>query len=284
MPTLMTQLRQAILHWAQSNPDIRSVIEVGAGVRSDHPADAWSDLDLELYITDVSRYASHNAWFEAFATVWVYLPLHVEGGFPSRLVIFEGGNKVDFVLYSVEELKRRAQWQALPEIYRRGYRIALDKDHVAAGIPASPFAPSKPEPPLASTFLFTVQEFWFEAFHVAKYLRRGDLWSVKFRDRATKDGLLQMMEWHAQVVRGIEDTWHSGRFMKEWTEAETWTALHEAFGGFDSQDSWQALLVTMDTFRRLAMETAAGLGYAYPTDVDTNMSEFIESLRRQGES
>ena len=141
-----TALRLRVLEWAAANNDVRAVIETGAQVRRDHAGDDLSDLDIELYLTDVEKYAARREWFRAFGKVWVSLELS-ENGFTSRLVIYDGGAKIDFILYDVEKLKRRAQVATLPDIYQRGYMVHIDKDGVAAQIPPSPFTPPKPAPP-----------------------------------------------------------------------------------------------------------------------------------------
>jgi len=271
-------LRSEILPWSTENNDARAVVKTGAGVRRNYPADDFSDLDIELYFQDYAPYAAHSDWFEAFGEVWVYLPLFVDGNFPSRLVIYEGGAKVDFLLYDVADLKRRAQWQMLPDVYQRGFKIHLDKDDIATHILPSPFAAPTPKIPSVDEFNFVVREFWFEAFHVAKYLRRGDLWPAKFRDRALQDNLLRLMEWHAQTVRDENEIWFQGRFLKEWTDAETYATLPTVFAGYDSAASWQALHNMAALFRRLSKEVAQVLGFDYPEKLDENMSRFIDSL------
>ena len=47
------QLLKKFTAWAQSRDDIRAVILVGSGARSDHPADQWSDPKGE-YLAEVA--------------------------------------------------------------------------------------------------------------------------------------------------------------------------------------------------------------------------------------
>lgn len=83
-------------------------------------------------------------------------------------------------------------------------------------------------------------------------LARQELWLVKFRDWSTKELLLKMMEWNAQARAGWgANTWFMGKHLRAWVEDATWDALHSAFARFDSDDSWPALLATLDLFRRL---------------------------------
>lgn len=83
-----------------------------------------------------------------------------------------------------------------------------------------------------------------------------------------------MLEWHAQP--GPPDD--GGNLMRSWVGGVIWEDLHEVFAHFDSEDSWKALLVTTNLFRRVARETAETLGFVYPEDLDRNISGFILSL------
>ena len=127
-----------------------------------------------------------------------------------------------------------------------------------------------------------VNEFFFEVYHVAKYLYRKDLWFVKYRDWASKDFLLRMIEWNERTYHGWDyNTYYLGVYMSKWTNKRTWAALDKCFAHFDAHDSWQALFATIELFRTLAQETAEKLGYQYPHDVDTNIIQFVQNLRNQ---
>ena len=66
--------------------------------------------------------------------------------------------------------------------------------------------------------------------------------------------------------------------MLEWTDPATREAVPRLFGGSGVQESWQALFASVDVFRRLAVETAAQLDYAYPSDLDRNLSQLIAQI------
>ena len=71
-----------------------------------------------------------------------------------------------------------------------------------------------------------MEEFWFEAWHIPKYLKRNDLWVVKFRDWTMKQLLLRMLEWHAIATNGPAlDISHIGVHMKDWTRSDWLGAL-----------------------------------------------------------
>jgi aminoglycoside 6-adenylyltransferase len=188
----------------------------------------------------------------------------------TRLVIFEGGIKVDFALYPLALLGHvKSRWKQC--------EILVDKDGV---VDSTIVFPQKDHhPPTAEEFFAVVNNFWFEVYHVAKYLKRGDLWLVKFRDWATKEFLLPMLEWTAKSRQGWDyDTRYMGKHMGEWLDDETWETLNGIFGRFDEEDSRRALLATAALFRRLGREVAVGLGVDYPEGVELNMMGFVHKL------
>ena len=127
-----------------------------------------------------------------------------------------------------------------------------------------------------------VREFWFEAYHVAKYLARNDLWLAKARDWATKQQLLTAIEWYERAKNGPHyDTQWQGKGMQAWVSPEIWEKLNDSFASFRVEDSWKALLATTILFRGICMDLATMLGYEYPRDMDANISGFIHALYGQ---
>ncbi len=186
---------------------------------------------------------------------------------------------MDFTLLPAAMLENDVQKQKLPGVFTRGYKVLLDKDGLASRLPPPTYRALSHAKPSQEEFTALVEEFWFEAYHVAKYIKRDDLWAVKFRDWTTKEPLLKMIEWYEKSLHDWErDTWHLGVRMRDWVEPEIWQRLHDTFAHFDSEDSKHALAATMSLFRDLAEKTAANLSYSYPSEVDKRLSEYVTSL------
>jgi aminoglycoside 6-adenylyltransferase len=107
---------------------------------------------------------------------------------PTRLVIFEHGIKVDFAFYTLALLPKM-RWSG-------SYRVLLDKEEISTHIKNA--LRDEIRLPTEEEFATVCKEFWFEAYHVAKYLKRDELWLVKFRDWSAKTFLLRMIEWNEQ--------------------------------------------------------------------------------------
>jgi aminoglycoside 6-adenylyltransferase len=246
-------------------------------------ADAYSDFDLAIFCSDYDPFTKDEKWLSQIGSVWVCVHEKVHQGgntFPTRLVIFEGGVKVDFGFYTMGVLQDLVHAKPLPDEYNRGYSVLVDKESLTASMLKATHKEGPGRKPTEQVFQRVVSEFWFEAYHVAIYLKREDLWSVKFRSTAMHAFLLPLTEWEAQARNQWNQTTPPiGKRMASWVDAGTWKALQGVFAHFEARDSWNALFHTLALFRRLSVDLSRMLEFDYPEDLDKNMSRFILELR-----
>ena len=269
------------IKWAQKESPIRAIILQGS--RAAGTQDKVSDYDLAVFCSSDELYTQSEAWLSSIGHVWICVHEKIQWKareIPTRLVIFEGGTKVDFAFFSIKDLLDLTKASALPDEYNRGYSVLLDKDSVAGSMPQPTNKEPAAEKPMKKEFLRVIEEFWFEAYHVAVYLKRLDLWSVKFRSNAMHGFLLQIIEWHSEARDGwLQKSPPLGKRMSSWIDQPTRDALQGVFAHFDAGDSWKSLLHTIDLFRRLAKDVAERLKFNYPESMDQHISVFIKSLR-----
>lgn len=270
------ELVQRLLAWAGADDNIRALIQTGSSSRAAGQADRFSDRDIEIIAHDTSPLLANDGWIHAIGNVMVAEYL-ANGDDPhTRLVFYEGGRKIDFTIADRARLEAMIDASRLDGLYERGYRVLLDKDGLAARLPAPTGAAPRRLPPTAAEFAETVSVFWFEAAHMPTYLTRGDLWVVKFRDWTMKELLLRMLEWNALATRGPEtDTWYIGTKMRRWTDDETWREANDVFARFDRADAWRGLMATMTLFTRLTRETAAAFGLEYPAHAEHSVTAYV---------
>lgn len=264
----MHELLHTIVEWAQEQDPIRAMILAGS-TATRTTADELADLDIAIFATDPSIYTSADGWMGEIAPVWNCLALsnEDEGGYSTRLIIYDGGRKVDFTLAPLDALDHLVTSEPLPDLYHRGYRVLLDKDRRAATMPLPPFRARPTPKPSEAEFDALITEFWHEAYHVPKYLARGDLWLVKMRDWRMKTLMLDMLAWYMKSTEGWEyDTFYLGKHIKDWLDPALYDALFACFARFDRDDSWAAFFATARLFGHVAEQTATRLGYAYAHD------------------
>lgn len=272
---------EKLVEWGKKEDAVRVLILLGSRAGR-QPVDTFSDYDLSVFCDIDESYTRSESWLTQFGNVLVCVKEKVvcKGKtFPSRLVIFEGGIKVDFSFLSIDVLDQIAQSSSLPDDYHLGYKILLDKDNRVSEM-LSPQFEVKAIKPSEQEFHEVVKEFWFEIYHVGVYLKRGDLWSVKFRSWAAHSFLLRMIEWHAQAKNDwCSSTPPIGKRMHSWVSEGLWKDLYGIFSHFDAEDSWKALFNMMELFKRITAETAQALRFSSMEDLSENMMGFITTLK-----
>ena len=208
--------------WAESEDLIRAVILVGSYAEK-RLTDELSDYDLSIFCTDPTPFIESDKWLKDIAPVWVSIPeqfTFLERTIPTHLVIFEGGTKVDFAFYPVDIL---ATLSDLPDELNMGYKVLIDKSRHTIGLPTPTFEGYKETRPDEKEFHDLIKEFWFEAYHVAKYLKREDLWSVQFRlGGIHHHTLIKMICWNESAKNDWNITTNSfGKRLKEWVCEDT---------------------------------------------------------------
>jgi len=277
------QLIKRYVQWAQTDAGTRAAIIIGSRARADHPADEWSDLDIIVITSDPRRYLALTDWLESIGNPWLTFIEQTPDGGMERRVMFEGGLDVDFALTPVEWCQQAVITGLLSDvadIIRRGVRVIVDKDGLAAQLLQMPADVPLVSPPTQAEFLEVVNDFWYHTIWTAKHLRRGELWWAKSCcDDYLKLRLRRMMEWHARATKGQSyDTWMRGRFLEEWVDPRALKELGGIFAHYDAEDVWRALLATMGLFRWMAVETAERLGYPYLKLGDERATEFAEAI------
>lgn len=269
------ELLRSIVSWAEGSEVVMALIQTGSLARRDKLADAFSDLDIEIITTDPTVLAAKDDWLSAIGDVITVLHLDEDQEWPTRLAIFGSGVKVDFTLARDARLEDMSE-NKLDPVYDRGYRVLLDKTGVTKELPAPSYGfPALPLPS-PQRFRERVEEFWFEAFHIPRYLARGELFLVKQRDWTMKELLLEMIEWHA-IARNAEpvDIWHIGTRIHEWVDKRSLEELQTTFGRFDAEDAKRAFEATILLYGRLGLEVAERAGFDYPQEVEDKIRALL---------
>lgn len=267
----------AVTKWARHNDDIRALVVTGSLARYDGTPDQFSDLDLQVITRNPKRFTANDNWLNEFGDIWIRFPL--DRDLPYRLVWFRGGIKVDFQFLPVDCFYTMINTGELPAEYLRGYHIVLDKDALFRDLAPSPRICPQPPPPTGDSLAETINEFWFEAIHVAQFIRRREFWVVKHRDWTMKSNLLRLLEWHAQCTsKDPINTRQLGRRIHSWADEETTGAFKAIWGSWEAQSLWQALFAQLALFQRLTLELSQALGYAYEDKAHQEISNYIHRL------
>lgn len=270
-----------IVGWAGAQEAVRAVVLTSTRARPDAAVDALSDYDVILYATDPTPFLSGRSWPADLGPVLVQMPpAGAAWEYPTRLVLYEDGTKIDFTIQDLAAL--RAAAESLPGELDAGYRVLLDKDGLAAALPGPTGSAYVLKPPTQADFTAVIEEFWFETSYVAKNLWRRELLPAKYSlECVSKQALLRrMLEWrvaldHDWTYRpGVE-----GRRLQDHLPPDLWIALEQTYAGADLEDNWTALFRTTALFRRVATDVARQIGLEYPHRLDAEMMRYLEQIR-----
>ena len=257
-------LEARVAAWAATQPTIRTIIVVGSRARGNH--DRWSDLDLVIFTTDPERYIADPGWLHSFGDPWLTFLENAGGGDPEWFVLYDGGLKLDAMLYRTDDatLDLDAMLAAFPyqDVLSRGVRILFDRSGSPRYITPKPFMSP---PPTQEAFIHLGDGFLLNAVTGAKFIARGDLWRAqRWLSENLRRLLLTLVEWHAYG----RDTWYGGRFIETWADPRVLETLPQIFPQYDPSSMKRALLAMLDLFRWLGQETADRFGYEYPAAHD----------------
>ena len=275
-----------LIRWAAGQEAVRALLLYSSRANPGASLDRFSDYDVLLAVRDVPAFYAADRWLGDFGPVLVVFrnPLGERDGFPASLFVthYEDGVKVDFGFVAADYLPWLARQPHLPDDLDHGYRVLLDKDGLAALLPAPTFTAYRLSPPGEQTFHDLIAEFFNDAAYVAKALRRGDLLPAKLSlDHVMKhDCLLRMLDWRF----GVETAWSApskahGKGLCHRLDPATYSELERTYVGAGLQENWEALWATLRLFRRVAVGVGEGLGFAYPHDQDRRMVIYLERVQ-----
>jgi len=210
----MDEILQKVVKWAESQEAIRGLVLTSSRAGASQ-TDEFSDYDVMVLTDQAEQYLASDKWIESIKPVWVYQKEQFTHGpdvISTRLVIFEGGAKVDFSFWKLDILKKFVKngFSGTDDL-NRGYQVLMDKDGLTKNLPPPTIKFFKIPKPTKDELLTTIYDFWFEMAGVAKYLARKDIFFAKKIDNGiVKDLLLRMIIWNVQAKNNWEAGTHTG--------------------------------------------------------------------------
>jgi len=249
---------ERIKEWALLQEEIRTVLLVGsrgAGGKQD----TLSDYDISLF-GQFNQWANRDDWLKEIGPYWLCIHDQFQWGnfiFPTRLVLFQDGTKFDFAFHAAQQLEKMIDDKQLSLTYDLGYKVIVDKDGRAGHLARPSLLKYNRLIPKQEELTNAWNEFWFEAYQVAKYICRCDFWAAKLRDEAMKKWMLKMLEWNSDAKSGSSKIIRpDGKNLRDWLEEDYYLQLDNCFSGWGQPDGIASLYSCIDLFVRVAKETA----------------------------
>lgn len=271
-----------VVAWATEQPLVRAVLLESSRATGSAVVDRFSDYDILLVVSEVHPFADDNGWQRYFGEPLVHFGdtfevLGIEAFM--RLVLYQDHTKIDYAIWPLELMERVVERQVSTDLLDWGYRVLLDKDGLAARLPTPTRTAHIPPKPTEKEYQTLVETFWWESTYAAKCLWRDELTFAKYNLEVTMkfEMLFPMLEWRIEIDR--DWSWKPGllgRGLKRTLPSDLWVALEQTYAGPGIEENWQALFAMTALFRRVAREVGQALGYAYPENLDRDVSTYLD--------
>jgi len=282
-PQAEDEVIRKLVEWAENQPLVRAAILTSTRAVPNAALDIFSDYDVILTVDDVRPFYEDRTWLKTFGPVLVLYrdPLESQAGSMKSGYVtqYENGLKIDFNLWSIDIMEQVVTESELPPEFDAGYSVLIDKDHLTSGLKAPTYQAYIPTPPSEGEFHDAIEEFFLEASYVAKYLWRDDLIAaLHVLDHYMKqEHLLPMLGWHLETEHGWNvKTGLYGRGLKKWLRPDLWAELGATYTGFGLESIWDAMVATIQLFRKVALEVGCRLGYPYPHELDQRVEAYLQ--------
>lgn len=264
--------------WARASDLVRAAVLTSSRANPERETDFLSDYDIELYVADLEPFRKDDEWMNGLGPImirWPYRPRSTgKDGWITRLVLFSDGVRIDFQITDQTVIAAGA--------YDDDYRILIDKDDLTRGLNAPTHTEHLVKRPTREEYDALVHEFWWDAAYVPKYLWRDELpFAASMLGQSVRDKYLRIViEWFI----GLRHNWSVntgvyGRKFKRYLDDRTWSEYASTFAGADTEENWQAFFSAVALFRRLARTVGDELGYEYPMQLDTEMTDYYSRIR-----
>ncbi|HGV3502572.1 aminoglycoside 6-adenylyltransferase [Providencia vermicola] len=258
------------------DPRIEAVVLTGSRGR-EQDIDSYSDIDIELIGHGVTELFQQKHWIDNFGKPLAALHLlNLEDDapdWPTCLVIYEEGRKVDFTFAEPERLEKMKR-EGLDATFSRGFAVLLDKTGITDSLPENANPTSLiPAPLSACEFAEIVTDFWHEAHQVAIALTRDELWVAWSRSADMKQYFLTLIE-HLVSIQG-EHVWYKGRKYHEWMPLKYIQPLEIIFNCGTAEKAALSLQCLMRCFAEVSVSLAKLQSYDDMRDMAEKMQELV---------
>lgn len=274
-----------IVDWARAEVAIRAVVLNGSRANPRAALDVLSDYDIALFVGDAGWLAGGEHWTGGFGMPLLRVedrePLHGIDTLNS-MVLYDEGAKIDYSVWPVALAARIRETGKLPPDLDLGYRGLLDKDGLTANWPPPTHTAYAPTKPSAQEYQALIEEFWFVATYVAKYLWREELLTAKvILDYELKYLLLRkLLDWRIAIDRQwAVASGFFARGLQRYLDDATWVRLAATYVGLGREENWAALFATLDLCRDVARDAGHHLGYEYPRGLDEKMTAYLRQIQ-----
>lgn len=274
------EILELILDIAKGDERIRAVILNGSRANPKAPRDIFQDFDVVYIVTDVLPFKRNPVWIERFGELMIMqMPDDMGDLFPSEdgsfayLMQFTDGIRIDLTIYPLAKIN------GMPRDSLS--MLLLDKDGIIAPFPPASESDYLPQKPTAKEFADCCNEFWWVCTYVAKGLWRDEIiYAKSMLDQVVRVQVMQMLTWSIGMkTQFSSNPGYLGKHFEQYLESDLWDLLLDTYADASIENTWNALFMMCDLFRKVAIPIAEQFGYDYPLEDDNKVRAHLEHVR-----
>jgi lincosamide nucleotidyltransferase len=248
---------------AERDPRIVGLVDYGSS--SEGRADAWSDVDVALFIRD-AELASFEAQWKLWASQFGTLLLAYVGGVGHPWVVYDAEPmplRVDFAFHAESTIEQMLSWPNAPTSITS--MVLYDTTGGRIGACAARLVGQSLQPPdLGRAFEMACGDFWYYLLRLDAKLRRGQLWAARYEFNAIVIGnLLALLRFEA----GATDRWRAAAAataIEQVLIAERHIQLDACIPGADQKGLLEGIRQTARLGRIVCTAVAEQHGWPWP--------------------
>ncbi len=271
------EVLKKLKEWAEKSESVKVLILTSSRVASsDSHIDQFSDYDVAVYVDTLSNF-NNDEWLEFFGDVLVKWPEKprstMNKEWVTRLVLFESRLRIDFQITDRLDI--------LPSDYDLGYQIIVDKTGITKNFPQATKTKHLIKKPSEEEFLTLINDFFWDATYVPKYLWRNSLFFTKFMFAQLHfEYLEKMLEWYIASQHDWKvGTDVHGKYFEKYMDEPTWEEIKQTFTGVDTEENWKVFFKLTELFTKFAKHLAEKLNYDYPKEQEEKMIAYFRQSK-----
>lgn len=267
---------QKLLDYAQNEPRVRAVLMNGSRVNPNAAKDIFCDYDIIFAVTDPVYFLENQEWIANFGELIMMQQNDIlEDGqqWYIFLMLFNDGIRIDLSFRRADMINHYLDDSLT--------KVLLDKENAIRELEPPSDLSYVTHRPSQADYDDITNEFWWCSTNVAKGLWRDELSYAKFMmDVPVRDSMLMMLSWYVGMQHGwCVNTGKAGKWLQKYLPEDIWNSFVRAYAGSDRDEMWDALMEAGRLTRTVGTALADHLGYTYPMEDDTRVTEYLMRVR-----
>jgi aminoglycoside 6-adenylyltransferase len=278
------EMLELILEVAKRDERIRAVYMNGSRTNPNAPKDIFQDFDIVYVVIEAESFIQNPSWITVFGELLMLqepekmdralgrsVDLDQNYGY---LMLFTDGNRIDLHIQTTDYMLLTFKTDSLT-------MPLLDKDGCLPNIPTSSDKDYWITKPTEAEYFSACNDFWWCMQNVAKGLWREELpYAKEMFEGVIRPRINEIVSWWIGMQHDFQvSPGKMGKYYEKYLSKESWEMYRGTYAKGEYEDTWKAVFIACELFRKLAKDVANRLSLSYPDQDDKNMTSYLKRVR-----